>query len=114
MQRIKQALLKFYSDELNVASEALPSISEDASAYHTGSRQSRTRPRALTLLRHPPLPLAVVKGDDENLANFLDLLLGCAVQCAEKEKHITNMQQLDQSVLAVLMASIQRLIGITR
>jgi hypothetical protein len=44
---------------------------------------------------------------------LLELMLGCAVQCKDKEKNVLAILALDEDTKTDLMASIQRTIAVT-
>eukprot|EP00051_Salpingoeca_urceolata_P033328 m.20179 g.20179 ORF g.20179 m.20179 type:complete len:873 (-) comp6107_c0_seq1:89-2707(-) len=86
VKKLKRAVLDFYEQELNVAAHQLV-VPDEA---------------------------AIEKASVEDLCHMLELLLGCAVQCADKERHVQNLMMLEgEQVKADLMASIQRLMAVT-
>ncbi|KAG8335976.1 Protein Hook 3 [Homalodisca vitripennis] len=49
------------------------------------------------------------KCDTTELGRLLQLILGCAVNCSQKEKYIERIMSLEESVQVVIMKSIQEL-----
>eukprot|EP00053_Salpingoeca_punica_P015853 m.146872 g.146872 ORF g.146872 m.146872 type:complete len:869 (+) comp16817_c0_seq1:136-2742(+) len=85
IKKLKRTLLDFYADELKVE-EANISIPSDQD---------------------------VASGQLEAVSKMMELVLGCAVQCATKETYITQLMQLDDDVQQDLMSSIQQMISLT-
>jgi hypothetical protein len=52
----------------------------------------------------------VAEGNRTALVALLELLLGCAVHCAEKEQYVTKLMSLEQEVKGDLMGCIQELV----
>ena len=69
------------------------------------SRSLQVKSRCLEL----PDIAAVETGDLEEMIKLLELLLGCAVQCKDKERRVTELMGLEAGVKADLMSSIQLL-----
>lgn len=51
----------------------------------------------------------VAAGELDEVVRLLELLLGCAVQCTDKQQHVTDIMGLEAGVKKNLMAVIQRL-----
>jgi protein HOOK3 len=55
----------------------------------------------------------VERGDAKSVMQLIELILGCAVHCANKEAYITDiMTRLEENVKADLMATIQNIMGL--
>ncbi|CAM9761676.1 unnamed protein product, partial [Lampetra planeri] len=49
--------------------------------------------------------------DHAEMGRLLQLVLGCAINCENKQEHIENIMQLEESVQHVVMAAIQELLS---
>ena len=66
-----------------------------------------------SLVFQVPQEKQLVEGDEGEMVKLLELLLGVAVQCPEKETHVQSLMSLDEQIKADLMPSIQTLLTIT-
>lgn len=81
IRKIKRALENFYATEVRIGADALDLPDENL----------------------------VAEGDVHATVRLLELLLGCAVQCQDKEEHVTLIMTLAEEVKGDLMACIQEL-----
>ncbi|XP_043942733.1 protein Hook homolog 1-like [Protopterus annectens] len=63
----------------------------------------------ISVLPHPDLNRAAEYADPVELGRLLQLILGCAVNCEDKQEHIQTIMTLEESVQHVVMTAIQEL-----
>uniref|UniRef100_A0A182XDJ2 Protein hook n=1 Tax=Anopheles quadriannulatus TaxID=34691 RepID=A0A182XDJ2_ANOQN len=80
LRKIIEGIYVYYQDELSL------NLSEEL------------RPDALKIAE---------KGDPHELGRLLQLILGCAVNCLEKQKYITQIMELEESLQRNIMAALQ-------
>ena len=51
------------------------------------------------------------KSDPAAVVALIELVLGCAIHCADKEMYITTIMELEEAAKIELMTAIQRLLG---
>lgn len=59
----------------------------------------------------PDVSCIAEKNDKAELGRLLQLILGCAVNCDEKQEYIQNIMQMEESVQHVVMNAIQELMA---
>lgn len=82
MKKIVEAVMEYYMERLN----------QQLSGY--------VKPDATKIGEHC---------DSDELRRLLQLILGCAVNCDQKQQYITRMKSMDETVQRAIMQSIQQL-----
>ena len=54
----------------------------------------------------------VAEGDPASVGRLLQLLLGCAINCEQKQRHIETIMGMEESVQRVIMRAIQELMNV--
>jgi len=108
---------EFYSDELNIASDAA-SVDIGMAAHHPHHRHAFLRchglprlGRVVALVVSWPHVIAdrVCKNEDSTeMITLIELILGAAIECENKKEYIENIMLLDESSQRILMVFIER------
>ncbi len=106
VRKVMRGILDFYEDILHVPTSRL------TVCWRT-IRVASSAILFIILVFQVPQEKQLVEGDEGEMVKLLELLLGVAVQCPEKETHVQSLMSLDEQIKADLMPSIQTLLTIT-